>query len=172
MSIISAIIQLILGILFSCFSVYLGLRFFDKLTVGIDEMKELKKGNVAIAILFLFVIISIGMIIKSSVENILIFFLEVNSLPLLIISFVMAIIQIIITMLLISIVMYVGIKVYDSLTPEVSEFNELKKGNVAIAIILGGVIFVISLITSIAISNFVKIEILQPKFISKLIGIP
>ena len=52
-----AVAQLVLGLLLAMASVYLGIRMFDKLTEGIDEMKELQKGNVAVGILLSSVVI-------------------------------------------------------------------------------------------------------------------
>ena len=38
----------------------LGVKFFDLLTPGVDEMEELRKGNMAVAIVVAAVILSIG----------------------------------------------------------------------------------------------------------------
>jgi uncharacterized membrane protein YjfL (UPF0719 family) len=168
---VSAVIQVILGILFGCFSIYLGLRFFDKLTAGIDELKELKKGNIAVAILLVFLFLSIGIMLSGVIRNILEMFSEELSSAMFIITFIMAIVQIVVGIVLVSLVVYVSIKIYDSLTPTIDEINELKKGNIAIAIVIGGVIFVISLLVSTAIENFVEAEVFSPSFFGKLIGI-
>ena len=63
-----AFLQLVLGLVFAMGSVYLGLRMFDKLTEGIDEMKELKRGNVAVAILLGAIIFSIANIVEGGVS--------------------------------------------------------------------------------------------------------
>ncbi len=38
----------------------LGVWFFDKMTPGLDEMEELRKGNVAVAVVVAAVILAIG----------------------------------------------------------------------------------------------------------------
>lgn len=38
----------------------LGVWFFDKMTPGLDEMEELRKGNIAVAIVVAAVILAIG----------------------------------------------------------------------------------------------------------------
>jgi uncharacterized membrane protein YjfL (UPF0719 family) len=169
---VSSIIQIILGILFGCFSIYLGFRFFDKLTVGIDELSELKKGNIAVAILLVFLSISIGIMLLGVIKNILQMFGNVVSPAMFIITFIMAIVQIVVSIILVSLVVYVGLKIYDSLTPTIDEIKEIKKGNIAIAIVLGGVILVISLLVSTAIDNFVESDVFSPRFLAGLIGIP
>jgi uncharacterized membrane protein YjfL (UPF0719 family) len=169
---VSSIIQIILGILFGCFSIYLGFRFFDKLTVGIDELSELKKGNIAVAILLVFLSISIGIMLLGVIKNILQMFGNVVSPAMFIITFIMAIVQIVVSIILVSLVVYVGLKIYDSLTPTIDEIKEIKKGNIAIAIVLGGVMLVISLLVSTAIDNFVESDVFSPRFLAGLIGIP
>ncbi len=172
LSLVSAIIQIVLGILFGCFSIYLGLRFFDKLTMGINELEELKKGNVAIAILLAFLVLSVGIMLLGVVRNILDMFSEEFISPaMFIITFIMAIVKIVIGIILISLIIYVSIRIYDSLTPTINEVKELKRGNVAVAIVTGGIILVISLLVSVAVENFVEAEIFSPKFFGKLIGI-
>jgi len=40
----------------------LGVKFFDFMTPGLDEMEELRKGNIAVAIVVAAVIVSIGFV--------------------------------------------------------------------------------------------------------------
>lgn len=42
------------------FGTGLGVWFFDKMTPGLDEMEELRKGNVAVAVVVAAVILAIG----------------------------------------------------------------------------------------------------------------
>ncbi|HXX54962.1 MAG TPA: DUF350 domain-containing protein, partial [Methanoregula sp.] len=42
-----ALVQLILGIVLAVAAIYLALNILDKLTKGVEEFEELKKGNVA-----------------------------------------------------------------------------------------------------------------------------
>lgn len=43
----------------------LGVKFFDVMTPGVDEMEELRKGNIAVAIVVAAVIIAIGFVMGS-----------------------------------------------------------------------------------------------------------
>ncbi|MCS4542129.1 MAG: DUF350 domain-containing protein [Euryarchaeota archaeon] len=45
-------LQLVLAIILAIIAIYIGLSVFGKLTKGIDEIEELKRGNVAIGIIF------------------------------------------------------------------------------------------------------------------------
>lgn len=44
----------------------LGVKFFDMMTPGLDEMEELRKGNVAVAIVIAAVIIAIGFVMATA----------------------------------------------------------------------------------------------------------
>jgi uncharacterized membrane protein YjfL (UPF0719 family) len=65
-----AIIQLILGIVLAVGAIYLALNILDKLTKGVEEFEELKKGNVAVALEMAGVIIAVAVIIQSGVIGI------------------------------------------------------------------------------------------------------
>jgi uncharacterized membrane protein YjfL (UPF0719 family) len=63
-------IQLILGIVLAVGAIYLALNILDKLTKGIEEFEEIKKGNVAVALEMGGVIIAVAVIIQSGVIGI------------------------------------------------------------------------------------------------------
>lgn len=69
-SLVASVAQLILGIILAIAAIYLSLNIFDKLTKGIDEFKEIQKGNVAVALEMAGVIISVALIIQSGVLGI------------------------------------------------------------------------------------------------------
>ena len=43
----------------------LGVKFFDMMTPGVDEMEELRKGNMAVAVVVAAVILAIGFVMGS-----------------------------------------------------------------------------------------------------------
>jgi len=57
---IVSVLQLVLGIVLAIVAIYLALNILDKLTKGIDEFAELKKGNVAVALEMAGVIITVA----------------------------------------------------------------------------------------------------------------
>jgi len=69
-SLIAAFIQLILGIILAIATIYLALNILDRLTKGINEFEELKKGNVAVALMMAGVIVATAVIIQSGVIGI------------------------------------------------------------------------------------------------------
>jgi len=65
-----AILQLVLGIILAIASIYLALMVLDKMTKGVEEFEELKKGNVAVALEMAGVIIAVALIVQVGVLGI------------------------------------------------------------------------------------------------------
>lgn len=170
-SIIIFLLQIFIGILFAILSIYLGLRFYDKMTKGIDEIKELKKGNVAVAIILGSLILSIGTIIQQGVNQFDNVLLKGVSLPLFIIAFIMAIFQLAVTVLIAILVIYVAIRVLDSMTVGIDELSEIKKGNVAVAILVATVIYLVSMVVAGSISGISDLSIFKPETVASLLGL-
>lgn len=170
-SIIIFLLQIFIGILFSILSIYLALRFYDKMTEGIDEIKELKKGNIAVAIILSSLIISIGTIISQGVSQFDNILLKGVSFPLFIISFILAIFQIAITILIAVVVVYVAIRVLDAMTTGINELYEIKRGNVAVALIVATVIYLVAFVVSGAIGEMSKLSIFRPETVAAFLGI-
>jgi len=171
LEIVVLLIQLIIGILFAILSVYLSLRFFDRMTEGIDEIKELKKGNKAVAIILLSLIISIGMVVKGGIENFSVFFSGTQSLPFFILAFIMSIVQLVVVLAVAVIAIFASIRILDSITQGIDELKEIKKGNIAVALLVGAVIFVVSSIVSGVIADIANLSIFSPELLASLLGV-
>ena len=50
-------------------SIYVAISILDKITVDIDEFKELKRGNVAIAIIMAAVLFAVSVVIRGAVVS-------------------------------------------------------------------------------------------------------
>ena len=139
-----ALAQLILGLVLAMGSVYLGIKMFDKLTEGIDEIKELQKGNVAVAILLGAIIFSIANVVEGGVfgltQSIIPGLTLVELAAALTIGFVNLVLGVVLAILSI----YIAISMLDKITVDIDEFRELKRGNVAIAILMAAVLFSVS----------------------------
>ena len=171
LSIIVILIQVFLGILLSILTVYLSLRFFDQMTDDIDEIAELKKGNVAVAIMLLSLIMSIGLIVKQGIQQFDDILLRGVSMPFFIVAFIMAIVQIVVVVIIAVLSMYVAIKLVDSMTVGLDELKEIKRGNVAVALEIAAVIFVVAFIVSGAIGNLSSLSVFNPATLASLLGI-
>lgn len=138
------IIQLVIAIILAVIAIYIGFSVFGKLTTNIDEEKELAKGNVAVGILVASIFISIAIVVQSGITGIS---MGLNSAikgdlyPL-----IGSIIQLILGILLAMGAIYLALNILDKLTKEIDEFEEIRKGNIAVALEMAGVIIAVAII--------------------------
>ena len=170
-SIIVILMQVFFGILLSILSVYLALRFFDKMTEDIDELAELKKGNVAVAIVLLALVASIGTIVRQGVQQFDEILLRGISLPFFIIAFIMAVVQLVFVVAIAVLTMYVAIVLLDSMTVGINELKELKRGNIAVALLIAGVLYTVAFVVAGTLSNISTLSIFKPDMLAGLLGI-
>ncbi len=143
-SVIIGIAQLIIAIVLAVVSLYIGFAMLDRLTKKIDEEKELAKGNVAVGILVASIFISIAIVVQSGVVGISTGLRDVVDGN--IFSLIASIIQLMLGMILAVAGIYLSLNVFDRLTKGIDEFEEIRKGNVAVAVEMAGVIIAVALI--------------------------
>ncbi len=146
------IIQLVIAIILAVVALYIGFSVFGKITKGIDEQKELAKGNTAIGILVASVFFAIGIVVQSGVAGISssIKAAQASTGGILsaggMLSIGMGILQLILGIVLAIAAIYLALNILDKLTKGIEEFEELKKGNVAVALEMAGVIITTAVI--------------------------
>ena len=143
------IIQLVIAIIFAVVALYIGFWVLGKITRGIDEEKELAKGNAAVGILVASVFIAIALVVQSGVSGLSVGINKALSLGLNsdgILTIVVAIVQLILGIILAIGAIYLALNILDRLTTGVNEFEELRKGNVAVALEMAGVIIAVAVI--------------------------
>jgi len=143
------IIQLVIAIVFAVVALYIGFWVLGKITKGIDEEKELAKGNAAVGILVASVFIAIALVVQSGVSGLSVGINKALSLGLNsdgILTIVVAIVQLILGIILAVGAIYLALNILDRLTTGVNEFEELRKGNVAVALEMAGVIIAVAVI--------------------------
>ena len=64
------IIQLIIAVIFAVIALYIGFYVFGKVTKEVEEQKELAKGNVAFGIVVAAIFVAIGIVAESGVAGI------------------------------------------------------------------------------------------------------
>ena len=141
-----AFLQLVLGLVLAMGSVYLGLRMFDKLTEGTDELAELKKGNVAVAILLGAIIFSIANIIEGGVSSLTQTLVPGLSPMQVFAALIIGVVNLVVGVVLAVFSIYIAVNVLDRITVGIDEFRELKKGNVAVAIMMAAVLLAVSVV--------------------------
>lgn len=65
------LLNLFLSVLIAVVAVYISIRVLDWITIDIDEIAELKKGNEAVAIMMLAVLFAVSFVIRGAVINIM-----------------------------------------------------------------------------------------------------
>jgi uncharacterized membrane protein YjfL (UPF0719 family) len=144
------IIQLIIAIILAVVALYIGFSVLNRITKGMDEAKELAKGNVAVGILIASVFIGIAVVVQSGVSGVSLGIAKAMSVGIFsvdgLVAIAVAILQLILGIVLAIVSIYLALKVLDRLTKGVEEFEELKKGNVAVALEMAGVIIAVAVI--------------------------
>lgn len=146
------VIQLVIAIILAVAALYIGFSVLGKITKGIEEEKEIAKGNAAVGILVASVFVAIGIVVQSGVAGISTGISSAMKEPGGIVSItgiaiiVASVIQLILGIVLAIAAIYLALNVLDRLTKGIEEFEELKKGNVAVALEMAGVIITVAII--------------------------
>jgi uncharacterized membrane protein YjfL (UPF0719 family) len=151
--VVAAVVQLIVGLALAMGSVYIGLKMFDRMTKDIDEWKEILKGNVAVGILMAAVIFSIANVVQSGVGSLLTNLGANQTLDQMLVDLVIGLVNLLIGLAAAIFSIWVAIKVLDKITKDVDEMKELAKGNVAVAVIMAGVLIAVSFVIAAAVSG-------------------
>lgn len=151
----ASIIQFLIGLILAIFSVYLGIRVLDVLTKDLNEWKEIKKGNTAMGILVAAVVLSVAVVVESGVSSIPLATAGQTTAAGFAIGLLASFVNLVIGVVAAMIGIYFAVTIFDQLTGDIDEFKELKKGNVAVAILLGAVLLAVSFVIKGAVDTFI-----------------
>jgi uncharacterized membrane protein YjfL (UPF0719 family) len=144
------LVQLVVAILFAVVALYIGFLVLSWITRGIDEEKELAQGNAAVGILVASVFIAIALVVQSGVSGLSVGINKALSIGLFevdgITTVIVAIVQLLLGIVLAIVSIYLALYILDRLTSGVEEFEEIRKGNVAVALEMAGVIIAVAVI--------------------------
>lgn len=152
----AGLLQLVLGIVFALVAVYMGIRVFDRFTKGVDEIQELKRGNVAVGILLASVVFAIATVVRTGVDGVTTAFFglpagaTVTDYALAVAA---ALVQLTIALVLATAAIRMALWVFDAITPTIDEEQEIRNGNVAVAIVLAGVIVSVASVIASGVSD-------------------
>ncbi len=134
------VLQFLISLAIGVFALYTGFRVFDKLTKELEEWEELKKGNVAVGIYIASIFLTLAFILKGSLIG-LYNALGAESLTTAVTLFAFSVVDAVVALLIGVLAIYIALKIIDRATPTIDEWEELKKGNVAVALLMATVIF-------------------------------
>ena len=142
------LVQLVFAIVFAVLALYIGFSVLNRITKDIDEEKELAKGNAAVGIVVAAVFVAIALVIESGVSGLSAGISKALALGIFttdgLIVVGLAVFQLILGIVLAVGSIYLALTILDKLTKGVKEFEELKKGNVAVALEMAGVIIAVA----------------------------
>jgi uncharacterized membrane protein YjfL (UPF0719 family) len=138
------LIQLVIAIILAVVALYIGYSVFSRITKGMDEEKELMGGNVAVGIIIASIFFAIALVVQSGIAGISVGIMKALAGDWL--AIVASLIQLILGIILAIGAIYLALNILDRLTKGVDEFEEIKKGNVAVALMMAGVIVSTALI--------------------------
>jgi uncharacterized membrane protein YjfL (UPF0719 family) len=138
------LIQLIIAIILAVVALYIGFSVFSRITKGMDEEKELMKGNPAVGIIIASIFFAIALVVQSGIAGISVGIMKALAGDWL--AIVASLIQLILGIILAIGAIYLALNILDRLTKGVDEFEEIKKGNVAVSLMMAGVIVSTALI--------------------------
>jgi uncharacterized membrane protein YjfL (UPF0719 family) len=146
MTVTVQLVKLVISIIIAVIAQYLAIKVFDWMTTEIDEMAELKKGNVAVGVVLGAVVISIAAIIASGISGLL----ATTDWMAFAQSFMWLIVAIIIAVG----AQFVALSLFMSLTKGIDEQKELKRGNVAVGVVLGAIMIALALVIQAGMPKF------------------
>jgi uncharacterized membrane protein YjfL (UPF0719 family) len=149
-NVVVGLIQLIISIIFAVLALYIGFAVLSKINKNMDEEKEIARGNAAVGIIVAAVFVAIALVVQSGVSGLSVGIKKALNVGILTVDGLLAIgtafIQLILGIVLAVGAIYLALYILDKLTKGVDEFEEIKKGNIAVALMMGGVIIAVAVI--------------------------
>ena len=164
---VTAVIALLISLWLAMQAVKKAIEMFDKTTQGIDEWTELAKGNTAVGIVMAAMIYAVGNIISNGVEGLTGAIMAPSLSWAFVLSVVIGVINLLVALWIATSVVSLAIKTLDKATEKIEEMKEIAKGNVAVAVMVAGVLLAVSHVVGSAVSglsNVLNIENLRTQF--------
>ena len=148
---ITGIVQVFLSLIIAVTLVYLASKIFRKLISGINETEELKRNNVAVAILNGSIVLALILVVKKSIESSVTIFGNTLRNPDTVFSNYIQTGLIMIGHILLGGIIafaaiYTALQIFIRLTGDLDELKEIKESNTAVGILLGIIIVSMALL--------------------------
>jgi len=142
------LIQLVVGLVIAMGSIYMAIRMLNTLTHGIDEEEELKKGNAAVGIMMLGVVIATALVVSSGVVGLTQAVTSVSSANLMdyVVPIIFGLIQLAAGVGFAVVSIFLAFNIWDRMTTKIDEKAELLRGNVAVGIVMAGIFIAVALV--------------------------
>jgi uncharacterized membrane protein YjfL (UPF0719 family) len=143
--IIVGLVEIVLALLFGALFIFGAFKLFILLTKDMNEMEEIKKNNTAVGILMGAMILSIVIVCINSLESaITVLGIALRSPESTWLTYLKFSGIMLAHMLLSSIIaffgVYFGIRLFMWMTRDINEMDEIRKNNIAVAVIIGVIV--------------------------------
>ena len=140
-----ALVRIVAALVLSTGTLYSGMRLLDSLTSGIDEWKEIRRGNIAIGVLFSSVMASLLLLVCPAIDGV-VWSIGAGDGPLQMAAMIsLSLFNYVLALIAGIIVIFLTLNLIDRITPDVDEFAELKKGNVAVGLVMASALLLVAL---------------------------
>jgi uncharacterized membrane protein YjfL (UPF0719 family) len=160
--------ELALSLLLAFLTTWFAFKRFSRLTRDVEEMKELRANNTAVGILLGSTVLSIALVVRqaaypmiSSLETVVhkgLSFMGVLK------GIGVAAASITLSMIIALLAIWTAVRLFLRLTKEIDEMAEIRRNNVAVAIVLGCLIIVVGLFLGQGIQSLLAAMIPMPAF--------
>ncbi len=165
---VSGLVELLLSFVLGILVAFGAFRLFAKLTKDMDEVDEIRKNNVAVAVVLVSMVVSTGLVARSAIYPVIgalqtvlleepglgaVAAVAARGLAYVLLSFAGAVGAI-----------ATGTKIFLRLTRDIDELAELRRNNVAVAIVLAGFILVMGLFLSRGVESLLTALMPDPAF--------
>jgi uncharacterized membrane protein YjfL (UPF0719 family) len=147
--------QLVIAVILSAIAAYLAFYLFQWFTRGLDEWEELRQGNPAVGIVLGAIVLAVAIVLRPALAvNTALWDVGRN---LYLRTLLAQALQLGAGLLLAVITLAIALYLFSALTRGIDEIQELKKGNLAIAGLLAGVVVGVALLVSQAIGQIMAL---------------
>jgi uncharacterized membrane protein YjfL (UPF0719 family) len=148
---ITGLLQILLSLFIGIIFIYSASKIFQRFTHGINDTDELKKNNIAVAIINSALVIALIIIVMSSIEtSITIFSNTLRNPEAEFITYIKTALLMLGHIILAGIValgsIYIGLYFFMRLTKDLDELKEIKENNIAVSIYLSIIIIALALL--------------------------
>lgn len=142
---LGALLEVGLALLFGLSTVWIGVRTFDRMTPRLDEMAELKRGNLAVGVLLAGVVLALAIVVRGGVEGVARAFVVGGTARDWIASIGIALLQLLVALAIGIGALRAAYWAFDQVTQEIDEEAEIARGNVPVALVLATVLVAVAL---------------------------
>ena len=143
-----AFLRLVLSISFAVIGLYVASWVLGKLTKEINEWEEISKGNQAVAIYMAGIFLSVAIIMGPGILGL---FRTME-----IVGIALGFVQLIFALVLAVAAQYIGLSVLSKLIKGVDAWEELKNGNIAVAIVMAATVVAVGTIVAFGVQSIIE----------------